>query len=214
MGLALQKQPLQLLLLLHGSPSKSVAAAGRRRSCRRLCVARCPAAGRPPQVAIYCCTPGTTAEWLCEHAATRFGLQVMPTFQVGGGRWIGRGVGLCRRSARWASCQTMGWDGVGIACAETLQLTPAQRLLAPRRPQVVPLPSRDLLQPARYPRFTMLGQAAGSVRLAWQGLRQLVPEVWVDTTGWAAPYPLVRLAGARCAAYVHYPTISADMLQR
>lgn len=80
--------------------------------------------------------------------------------------------------------------------------------------QVVPLPSRDLLQPGRYPRFTMLGQAVGSVRVAWQGLRRLVPEVWIDTTGWAAPYPLVRLAGARCAAYVHYPTISADMLQR
>ncbi|KAI3435747.1 hypothetical protein D9Q98_001805 [Chlorella vulgaris] len=80
--------------------------------------------------------------------------------------------------------------------------------------QVVPLPGRDLLQPARYPRFTMLGQAAGSVRVGWQALQQLVPELWVDTTGWAFPYPLVRVAGARVAAYVHYPTISTDMLQR
>lgn len=99
--------------------------------------------------------------------------------------------------------------------ASRLQPRPRRRRRAgPAALQVVPLPSRDLLQPGRYPRFTMLGQAVGSVRVAWQGLRQLVPEVWVDTTGWAAPYPLVRLAGARCAAYVHYPTISADMLQR
>lgn len=80
--------------------------------------------------------------------------------------------------------------------------------------QVVPLPTRDLLLPARYPRFTMLGQAAGAVRVAWQGLGLLVPELWIDTTGWAFPYPLVRLAGSRVAAYVHYPTISTDMLQR
>ena len=81
-------------------------------------------------------------------------------------------------------------------------------------PQLVPLASRDLLLPGRYPRFTMLGQAWGSVRVAWQGLRQLLPELYVDTTGWAFPYPLARLAGARVAAYVHYPTISTDMLQR
>lgn len=79
---------------------------------------------------------------------------------------------------------------------------------------MVPLPSRDLLLPGRYPRFTMLGQASGSVRVAWQGLCQLLPELFVDTTGWAFPYPLARLAGARVAAYVHYPTISTNMLQR
>ena len=79
---------------------------------------------------------------------------------------------------------------------------------------MVPLPNRGVLLPGRYPRFTMVGQALGSVAVAWQGLRQLLPELYVDTTGWAFPYPLVRLAGARVAAYVHYPTISTDMLQR
>ncbi|NJM57085.1 MAG: hypothetical protein HC857_06155 [Synechococcales cyanobacterium RU_4_20] len=39
-------------------------------------------------------------------------------------------------------------------------------------------------------------------------------QVWVDTCGWAGPYPLVRLAGSRIAAYVHYPTVSSDMLFR
>ena len=42
----------------------------------------------------------------------------------------------------------------------------------------------------------------------------MVPQVWVDTTGWAFPYPLVRMAGGSVAAYVHYPTISTDMLGR
>ena len=80
--------------------------------------------------------------------------------------------------------------------------------------RLVPLRSAELLLPERYPRLTMLRQAWGSVRVAAEGLRQLVPELYVDTTGWAFPYPLARLAGARVAAYVHYPTISTDMLQR
>ena len=78
----------------------------------------------------------------------------------------------------------------------------------------IPLPSRDQLNPGNYPRFTMIRQATASVRIAAQGLRVLVPSLWVDTTGWAFPYPLVRLTGASVAAYVQYPTISTDMLGR
>ena len=45
------------------------------------------------------------------------------------------------------------------------------------------------------------------------GLRNHL-QVWVDTVGWPMPYPLVWLAGCKVAAYVHYPTISTDMLAR
>lgn len=38
--------------------------------------------------------------------------------------------------------------------------------------------------------------------------------MWVDTTGWAFINPLAKLAGARVASYVHYPTVSTDMLGR
>jgi hypothetical protein len=41
-----------------------------------------------------------------------------------------------------------------------------------------------------------------------------VVQLWIDTTGHVGPYILLRLAGARVAAYVHYPTISTDMLAR
>ncbi|KFM24507.1 GDP-Man:Man(3)GlcNAc(2)-PP-Dol alpha-1,2-mannosyltransferase [Auxenochlorella protothecoides] len=79
---------------------------------------------------------------------------------------------------------------------------------------VIRLESREELLPARYPRFTMLRQALASVRVAFAGLRRRVPAVWLDTTGWAFPYPLASLLGCRVAAYVHYPTISSDMLAR
>ena len=36
----------------------------------------------------------------------------------------------------------------------------------------------------------------------------------IDTTGWAFINPLCKLAGAKVASYVHYPTVSTDMLLR
>ncbi len=39
-------------------------------------------------------------------------------------------------------------------------------------------------------------------------------QVYIDTTGWAFTYPLAWRAGSRVACYVHYPTISTDMLGR
>jgi alpha-1,2-mannosyltransferase len=39
-------------------------------------------------------------------------------------------------------------------------------------------------------------------------------QVMIDTTGWAFINPLCKLAGAKVAAYVHYPTVSTDMLLR
>lgn len=43
--------------------------------------------------------------------------------------------------------------------------------------QVVQLHNRHLLLPQRYPRFTLLGQALGSVRLGYEALTKAVPEV-------------------------------------
>lgn len=39
-------------------------------------------------------------------------------------------------------------------------------------------------------------------------------QVYVDTTGWAFPYPIAKLAGCKVACYVHYPTVSTNMLGR
>lgn len=92
--------------------------------------------------------------------------------------------------------------------------------------QVVPLQGSHLLLPDQYPRFTLIGQALGSVRLGREALTKRRPEVsastktWVpwlqqscicihrlhaciwmqvfiDTTGWAFTYPLARMAGCK-----------------
>lgn len=42
----------------------------------------------------------------------------------------------------------------------------------------------------------------------------LLLQVYIDTTGWAFPYPLAKLAGCKVACYTHYPTVSTNMLLR
>lgn len=72
---------------------------------------------------------------------------------------------------------------------------------------------RHLLEPQRYKRFTMLGQSVGSMLVAWECLRSCNPDVFIDTTGYAFTFILAKLfAGCLVACYVHYPTITTDML--
>ena len=41
------------------------------------------------------------------------------------------------------------------------------------------------------------------------------PDVFIDTIGHASTYPIAKyLFGCRTAAYVHYPTVSSDMIER
>lgn len=53
----------------------------------------------------------------------------------------------------------------------------------------------------------------GTMKLAYKALEQVTPHVFFDTTGCAFTFIVARLlAGCQVAAYVHYPTISTDML--
>ena len=80
--------------------------------------------------------------------------------------------------------------------------------------EFVYLSGRRLVLAETYPRFTLLGQSLGAAALAWEALRKRVPDVWVDSTGYAFTYPVASVAaGCRVATYTHYPTISTDMLR-
>ena len=83
----------------------------------------------------------------------------------------------------------------------------------PRPVHLVFLRHRALVEPALWPHFTLLCQSVGSVFLGWEALAQYVPDLYVDSMGYAFTLPLFRyLGGCSVAAYVHYPTISTDML--
>ncbi|KIJ15033.1 glycosyltransferase family 4 protein [Paxillus involutus ATCC 200175] len=79
------------------------------------------------------------------------------------------------------------------------------------------LKSRGLVEGSRWPRFTILGQSLGSMYLVWEAMSKFIPDLYIDTMGYAFTFPAVAwLTGASVpiGAYVHYPTISTDMLAR
>ncbi|XP_017586742.1 PREDICTED: GDP-Man:Man(3)GlcNAc(2)-PP-Dol alpha-1,2-mannosyltransferase [Corvus brachyrhynchos] len=75
------------------------------------------------------------------------------------------------------------------------------------------LEKRFLVEASLYPHFTLLGQSLGSVFLGWEALLKCVPDIYIDSMGYAFTIPLFKyLGGCRVGCYVHYPTISTDML--
>jgi alpha-1,2-mannosyltransferase len=61
----------------------------------------------------------------------------------------------------------------------------------------------------------MLLQSLGSLVLAYEAISSFVPDVFIDTMGYAFTLPFVSaVLEIPTAAYVHYPTISTDMLSR
>ncbi|GJD11052.1 GDP-Man:Man(3)GlcNAc(2)-PP-Dol alpha-1,2-mannosyltransferase [Galdieria sulphuraria] len=76
------------------------------------------------------------------------------------------------------------------------------------------LESSFLLEPKEYPWFTLLGQAIGSMFVAIEALLRYTPNCFVDTTGFPASMSIARFCfGCYVVCYVHYPTVSKDMLQ-
>eukprot|EP00727_Mastigamoeba_balamuthi_P010425 m51a1_g6004 hypothetical protein (476) ;mRNA; f:32358-33970 len=83
----------------------------------------------------------------------------------------------------------------------------------PRPPVFVRLRLRRAMA-TQYPRLTLLLQSLGGALLGLEALWKLTPEVFIDTTGAAFAMAVFRwLGGARTACYVHYPTVSDDMLR-
>ncbi|KAG7801314.1 hypothetical protein KL944_003721 [Ogataea haglerorum] len=71
-----------------------------------------------------------------------------------------------------------------------------------------------LIDGGSWKHFTIIGQALGSVFVCFNSLTKLVPDVFIDTQGLPFCYPLVALLRIPVVAYVHYPLISADMLNK
>jgi len=76
------------------------------------------------------------------------------------------------------------------------------------------LQTRFLLEAQWYPVATILFQSLGSVVVGLECMVRLLPSVYWDTTGAAFTYPLFKLSGSKVLAYVHYPIVSTDMLER
>ncbi|KAJ2893554.1 GDP-Man:Man(3)GlcNAc(2)-PP-Dol alpha-1,2-mannosyltransferase [Zalerion maritima] len=76
------------------------------------------------------------------------------------------------------------------------------------------LTTRDWVLASRWPHFTLLGQSFGSVIMVLDALSMAVPDIFIDTMGYAFAVGFCKFLFRRMptCAYVHYPTISTDML--
>ncbi|KAF1940848.1 alpha-1,2-mannosyltransferase ALG11 [Clathrospora elynae] len=76
------------------------------------------------------------------------------------------------------------------------------------------LTTRDWVLASAWPHFTLLGQSIGSLVLAYDAFTLLVPDIFIDTMGYAFALALSSFLfpTVPTGAYVHYPTISTDML--
>jgi len=80
---------------------------------------------------------------------------------------------------------------------------------------LVKVHSVPLLEAKWYKVATMLCQSLGSVVVGVEALLRCFPDVYFDTMGAPFTYPVARwVGGSHVVAYVHYPIISSDMLQR
>ena len=76
------------------------------------------------------------------------------------------------------------------------------------------LQTRHYVLASTWSHFTLLGQSFGSLILGYDAFQLLVPDVFIDTMGYAFTLALSKFffPNVPTGAYVHYPTISIDML--
>lgn len=85
----------------------------------------------------------------------------------------------------------------------------------PRPVTFVYLSCRRWVEASTYPHLTLLGQSVGSMLLGLEALTKCAPDVYVDSMGYAFTLPIFKyLGGCSVGCYVHYPTVSTDMLRR
>lgn len=83
-----------------------------------------------------------------------------------------------------------------------------------KRIEIIYIKSRSLLEAQWYPIATMIGQSLGSIIVTIECLWKYKPHFYCDTTGCAFAFPIAYFSGCQVLTYVHYPTISSDMLQQ
>lgn len=133
----------------------------------------------------------------------------------GGERVLWQAVAVTLRHSR--DCRVVVYTGDRETSTEILGSVSKRFAieLDPKRVQFVKLSLRWLVDPAQWPVLTLLGQAIGSFILAIEAAWLFKPDVWIDTMGFPFAYHLVfAMLGVPIVAYVHFPVISQDMLNK
>ncbi|CAI4050454.1 hypothetical protein N7582_004919 [Saccharomyces uvarum] len=75
---------------------------------------------------------------------------------------------------------------------------------------------RYLVDSSTWKHFTLIGQAIGSMMLAFESIIKCPPDIWIDSMGYPFSYPIVArfLKRIPIVTYTHYPIMSKDMLNK
>ncbi|KAI8998417.1 glycosyltransferase family 4 protein [Gaertneriomyces semiglobifer] len=114
-------------------------------------------------------------------------------------------------------CVVVIWCWDGVSEGEVLAKVKAQFniVIPPTALTFYKLKRWRWLEAKRYPRLTLFCQSLFSVAVGLEAMSLFIPDIFVDTVGFAFVYPLVRFFyRCRVLTYVHYPTISTDMLTK
>ncbi|KAK4454937.1 hypothetical protein QBC34DRAFT_391078 [Podospora aff. communis PSN243] len=119
---------------------------------------------------------------------------------------------------RWPKAKCVVYTGDHDANKDTILYRVETRFNIHLHPPTVTflyLSTRRWVLASTWPHFTLLGQSLGSIIMAWDAFSLLVPDIFVDTMGYAFALGLGKalFRNVPTGAYVHYPTISTDMLE-
>lgn len=81
------------------------------------------------------------------------------------------------------------------------------------RLEFIPLRFSSLIEAKKYSYLTLFFQNLMSIVIAIEAAYHLVPEVYLETIGFTFTLPVFKLLNCTVITYVHYPTISNDMIQ-
>ena len=86
--------------------------------------------------------------------------------------------------------------------------------LHPPRVVFLYLQTRSWVLSSTWPHFTLLGQSLGSLIMGYDAFSLVVPDIFIDTMGYSFTLALSKFLfpNMPTGAYIHYPTISTDML--
>lgn len=118
---------------------------------------------------------------------------------------------------RWPNAICVVYTGDRDASRDNMLNRVRERFDIELNPQTVHflyLSTRKYVLASTWPHFTLIGQSLGSLILGLDAFLLLTPDVFVDTMGYAFVLYLSKLLFPKVptGAYVHYPTISTDML--
>lgn len=133
----------------------------------------------------------------------------------GGERVLWTGIRALQNRYNFVRCVV--YTGDPYVSGEEILRKARQRfnISLPQPVEFVFLKKRRWVEASMYPYFTLLGQSLGSMLLGWEALNCYLPDIFLDTMGYAFTLPMFRyLGGCQVGCYVHYPTISTDMLSR